>query len=36
MILFSSQRYEKERRERLEYFQRLEGYEIQKENVYVV
>ncbi|KAG9312155.1 hypothetical protein JVU11DRAFT_7445 [Chiua virens] len=28
--------YEKERRERLEYFKRLEGYQMQKENVYVV
>jgi len=30
------EQYEKERRERLEYFKRLEGYQIQKENVYVV
>ncbi|KAI9568803.1 hypothetical protein HD554DRAFT_2171943 [Boletus coccyginus] len=30
------EKYEKERRERLEYFKRLEGYQIQKENVYVV
>ncbi|KIL00878.1 hypothetical protein PAXRUDRAFT_821213 [Paxillus rubicundulus Ve08.2h10] len=30
------ERYEEERRERLDYFRRLEGYQIQKENVYVV
>ncbi|KAH0829121.1 hypothetical protein J3R83DRAFT_2597 [Lanmaoa asiatica] len=30
------ERYDKERRDRLEYFKRLEGYQIQKENVYVV
>ncbi|KAG8221250.1 hypothetical protein J3R82DRAFT_1414 [Butyriboletus roseoflavus] len=30
------ERYEKDRRERLEYFKRLEEYQIQKENVYVV
>ncbi|KAF8841701.1 hypothetical protein BDN67DRAFT_493892 [Paxillus ammoniavirescens] len=30
------ERYEQERRERLDYFRRLEGYQIQKENVYVV
>ncbi|KAI6043436.1 hypothetical protein EDC04DRAFT_3107311 [Pisolithus marmoratus] len=29
-------RYEKQRRERQEYFKRLEGYQLQKENVYVV
>ncbi|KAF9228473.1 hypothetical protein BS17DRAFT_340918 [Gyrodon lividus] len=30
------ERYHQERRERLDYFRRLEGYQIQKENVYVV
>ncbi|KAL4068680.1 hypothetical protein V8B97DRAFT_1971095 [Scleroderma yunnanense] len=30
------ERYEKERRDRVKYFKRLEGYQIQKENVYVV
>jgi len=30
------EKYDNERRERLEYFKRLEGYQIQKENVYVV
>ncbi|KAI5981807.1 hypothetical protein EDD15DRAFT_2330574 [Pisolithus albus] len=30
------ERYEKERRERQDYFKRLEGYQLQKENVYVV
>ncbi|KAI6100531.1 hypothetical protein F5141DRAFT_1139186 [Pisolithus sp. B1] len=30
------ERYDKERRERQEYFKRLEGYQLQKENVYVV
>jgi len=33
---YTEQRYEKERRDRVEYFKRLEGYQIQKENVYVV
>ncbi|KAI6115234.1 hypothetical protein EDD16DRAFT_1707407 [Pisolithus croceorrhizus] len=30
------ERYDKERRERQEYFKRLEGYQLQKENVYIV
>jgi len=29
-------RYEQERQARLEYFRKLDGYQIQKENVYVV
>jgi len=30
------ERYEEERQARLEYFRKLDGYQIQKENVYVV
>jgi hypothetical protein len=30
------QRYEEERQARLEYFRKLDGYQMQKENVYVV